>query len=569
MKIIGINFLSESSVCLLENGKLTYAISEERINRKKNWYGLPFKSIDHLLKETSNKLSDIDFFTTCGLSAFTKDMPNLNYFDLKIEKIKKSNLKKNLKNKQINFLHKRIIHEDLVINHRTKKAILRLKKKYKNLLVYDHHTAHAASACYNSGFKNGYSLTIDGWGDNASAKLFKYNEGQIKEISSTPTVDSLGYFYGGITKLLGFKPHQHEGKILGLAAYGNYKKALKDMSKIISFNKKTNQFEAHYENGLYQATFNNLNFNYLKKKYSREDIAATTQYILEKSVLDCVKNIKKKKFNLCVAGGIFANVKLNQKINELNKVNKLYIFPNMGDGGLSVGAASLCYYEKTKKIPSKIKNVYLGPEYNDKEILSSIKKFKVKYCKPKNIEKIIAVHLSNNKIVAHFNGRMEFGPRALGNRSILCSAEDATINQSLNKKLQRTEFMPFAPITSKESAKKYFIIGNNYDPYRFMTVTCNCIGVMVKSSPAAVHIDKTARPQIVDSKDNKRLYKIIQEYKKITGTPILINTSFNMHEEPIVCSPKDALRAFIDGKIDYLILNNYLIERNENKKSNF
>tara|TARA_B100000579_G_scaffold390693_1_gene365354 strand:- start:19747 stop:21438 length:1692 start_codon:yes stop_codon:yes gene_type:complete len=563
MKIIGINYLSESSVCLLENGKIKFAISQERINRKKNWYGIPYTSIKKLLKDTNNNLKDINYFVTCGLSSLTKDMPNKANFKLKIDLIKKSKLKNNIKKKQINFLKKREKHENFVINVRTKKIINSLKKKFPNLKVYDHHTSHAASAAYNSKFKSCYCLTIDGWGDHSSGKIFKYSNGKFDELYSTSTIDSLGYFYGSITKLLGFKPHQHEGKILGLAAYGNPKKPLKDMSKLISFDKKNMRFIGNYEKGLYQASFDNNNLTYLLKKYSKKDIAACAQFLLEKVVLTCVKSISKTKINLVLAGGVFANVKLNQKINELKNIKNIFVYPNMGDGGLSVGSAMLCYNEITKKIPKVSKDYYLGPSFSDKEVLKEIKKFKLNYSKPNNIEKIIAKKISEGKVIAHFNGKMEFGPRALGNRSILCAAKDSNINNELNKRLGRTEFMPFAPIILKNYTYKYFKLLKKLDDYKYMTLTCVCKKIMIKKSPAAVHIDNTARPQIIDKKINPRIFKILNEYKKITKIPVLINTSFNMHEEPIVCSPNDAIRGFLDGRLDYLILKNFLIKRND------
>ena len=488
-------------------------------------------------------------------------MPDIKHTKNKINKIKKSKLNTNLKKKQINFLKKRYKHENNVINLRTKKIINVLKKKFPNLKVYDHHTSHAASAAFNTNFKSCYCLTIDGWGDNSSAKIFRFSNGKIIELYRTPTIDSLGYFYGSITKLLGFKPHQHEGKILGLAAYGNPKKPIRDMSKLISFSKKNMRFNAHYEKGLYQANFKNRNLKFLKKKYLKKDIAACAQYILEKVVLDCVRSITDKKINLVLAGGTFANVKLNQKIKDLKNVKNIFIYPNMGDGGLCVGAAMLCYYEKTKKLPKITNNYYLGPEFKNLEILSEIKKFKLQYSLPKNIEKIIAEKLSNGNVVAHFNGKMEFGPRALGNRSILCSAEDSGINNDLNKRLGRTEFMPFAPIILRNYAKKYFEINNRLEDYKFMTITCLCKKIMSRNSPAVIHVDNTARPQIIDKKINLRIYKILNEYKKITNIPVLINTSFNMHEEPIVCSPNDAIRAFIDGNLDYLVINDFLIRK--------
>jgi carbamoyltransferase len=560
MNIIGINYLSESSVCLIKNGKLISAISEERINRIKNWFGIPYKTIKLILDKNNLKYSDINFFVTTGTSVKEKSIPQSDIYLKKKKKIENSNLSKKNKNIQLNFLKKRIKHEDHVINIRTKNILKKLEKKFKNLLIYDHHFSHAASACFASGIKDCYCLTIDGWGDDSSSKIYKFKNGNLNQFASTPTIDSLGYFYGSITKLLGFKPHQHEGKILGLAAYGRNTSVIKEIENMISYDNKTKQFVGNYEKGLYQAKFDNPNLNYLKKKYSREQIAYSTQKALEKTVIKCVKSLSKKKINLVLAGGVFANVKLNQKLYELKNIKKLYVFPNMGDGGLSVGAAQFAYFEKTNKIPKKVDTMYLGNEFSEKFIINELKKYNLYFTKPKNIEKEIAIHLAKKKVVAHFSKRMEFGPRALGNRSILCSADDASINQSLNKKLKRTEFMPFAPILRKKDAKKYFIISKKVD-YKFMTFTLNCKNSMIKEAPAAVHIDKTARPQIISKLDNKRLYKILEEYNKITGTPILINTSFNMHEEPIVHSPNDAIRAFLLGNLDYLVLDKFLISK--------
>ena len=561
MKIIGINYLSESSVCLLVNGSIINAISEERINRTKNWYGLPRKTIDFILKKNNLKAKNIDYFVTSGLSSITNDMPNKYAISKKIEKIENSKLKKKIKLKQINFLNKRAEHENYVINKRTKKLINKLKNEFGEIVIYDHHLSHAASACYSSNFKECICLTIDGWGDNSSAKIFTFSKGKLKEISSTPTIDSLGYFYGSITKLLGFKPHQHEGKILGLAAYGDYKKAKNDIYPMISYDNKKKKFNGNYEKGLYQATFNNRNLKHLTKKYSKKDIAAATQYTLEKVVINCVKNLSRKKINLALAGGVFANVKLNQKIKDLKNIKDIFVFPNMGDGGLAVGCAQLCYYNKTKKIPKKINNVYFGYSFSDKETIRTIKKNKLNFYKSQFVEKEIAEFLVKDKVVAHFNSSMEFGPRALGNRSILCSAKDPAINKTLNKKLGRTEFMPFAPIILDKFSKDYLYINNELDNYKYMTITCNCKPLMISKAPASVHVDKTARPQIVSQKENRRLYKILSEYYKLSGVPVLINTSFNMHEEPIVFTPEDAIRAFLDGNLDYLIINNFVIQK--------
>ncbi len=562
MKIIGINYLSESSVCLLDRGKIISSVSEERINRKKNWYGLPEKSIKYILNKNNLEINDIDYFVTSGISAIDKSVPDNKIYLNKINEIKTSKLNFYRKKRQIAFLKQRFKHEKKVIHIRTKNLLDRLKFKYKKLKVYDHHLSHAASAYFNSGFKDCFAITIDGWGDNSSSKIFHFKNGIYNEISSTPTIDSLGYFYGSITKLLGFKPHQHEGKILGLAAYGNQNKIISEISEMIKYDSSKKIFKGCYEKGYYQSTFDNKNLSVLLKKYSTKDIAASTQLILEKTITKCIKDLSKDKINLALAGGVFANVKLNQKIKELKNVKDIYIFPNMGDGGLCVGGAQLLYHEKTKKKPKKIKNMYLGHNFSNLEISKELKKYQLSFIKLNQIEKKIAELLSQKKVIAHFNNKMEFGPRALGNRSILCSASDKSINNWLNKKLKRTEFMPFAPIILKRKIKDYMYV-NNLNDYMFMTMTCKCKKIMTKKAPAAVHIDDTARPQIIDKYINPRINLVLENYYKITGVPVLINTSFNMHEEPIVCSPGDAIRGFLDGQLDYLVLNDYLIKKKD------
>jgi carbamoyltransferase len=560
MRILGINYLSESSVSLLENGKIKYSISEERINRVKNWWGNPFKSINYMLKDLNLTIKDIDIISTHGLIGINQKVPLENEFEEKKNEIHNSKLRRHQKNNQLKNLESRYYHEKKVAI-RTKKYLSELKKKFKNLEIHDHHDSHAATAYYFSGWKECHVLTIDGWGDQSSSKFYHAKKGNLKEITRSYTLDSLGYFYGSITKLLGFKPHQHEGKILGLAAFGNKMKAYKEIAKMISFDKKNNCFKGNYEKGLYIASFENKNLNFLLKKYSKKDIAAATQKRLEDVVLDFIKYNIKKKTKLALAGGVFANVKLNQKISELNKIEKIFVFPNMGDGGLSVGTAALSFYKKKKYLPRKIDNMYLGPKFSNKEILNQIKKYKLKALKIKNPSKFIANEISEGKVVGIFQGRMEFGPRSLGNRSIIVQAKDVSVNDWLNKKLKRTEFMPFAPITLIENKDEYYKdIQKKELCMKFMTITVDCKKKALAKFPAAVHIDNTARPQLIDKKYNSLLYDLILNYKKITNSGTLINTSFNMHEEPIVCSPKDALRAFKLGNLDYLFIGNYILK---------
>lgn len=561
MKIIGINYLSESSVALIENGVVKFAISQERLNRIKNWYGNPFKAIEFVLKETKNKISDIDFFATHGSSASKKELPNKKDFLNKINEINFSKLENKLKKKQIFRLKERLLHEQKVKN-RTLNNLITLKKTYKKLEIYDHHDAHAASAYFYSSWRNCKILTIDGWGDHVSSKFYNANNGKLNNLKTCSSIDSLGYFYGSITKLLGFKPHSHEGKVLGLAAYGNPNKAYKYISKMISYDKINKTFKGNYEKGLYVASFKNPNLNFLKKLFKPEDIAAATQKRLEEVVIDFLKDNIKTKTNLALAGGLFANVKLNQKISEINKIKNVFIYPNMGDGGLAVGCAILCYNKYKKFTPRNTINMYLGPKFTNEEISKEINKNKLKFLKLLKPEKYIADKLHKGFIVACFQGRMEFGPRSLGNRSILVNACDKSVNQWLNKKLKRTEFMPFAPITLNEYADQmYKKLSNKKLATKYMTITAECTKSNIKLSPAAVHIDNTARPQILKKNDNVKVYKILKEYFKISKIPNLINTSFNIHEEPIVCTPSDAIRAFKKSNLDYLFIGDYIVHQ--------
>ncbi len=561
MKILGINYLSESSVALIENGKLKYAISEERLNRKKNWWGNPYRSIDHVLKQNNLRRKDIDIYATHGLSTKNKDVPDLDHFKKKLIEIGNSSLSQNKKKTQIKYLNDRLSHEKKVMirNHKNIKS---LKKKFKKIEIYDHHKAHAASAYYYSGWKNCYVLTSDGWGDHSSSKLYRIIKGNFKEISRSSTIDSLGYFYGSITKLLGFTPHRHEGKILGLAAFGNPRKAYSIISKIISFDKKNNCFKGNFEKGLYIAKFDNSNLKFLLNKFKKKDIAAAAQKRLEEVISDFIKYNIPYKSNIALAGGVFANVKINQIISEMRNINKIFVYPNMGDGGLAVGVAALSYNNKKGFMPEKVKSMYLGSKYSNKQILSEIKKGNFKTLEIKKPEKFIAKKLHEGYVVGCFQGRMEFGPRALGNRSILVGTKDKSVNEWLNKRLRRTEFMPFAPMTLKRfSRKMYPDLKSKYICTKFMTVTCKCSSYAKRTSPAAIHVDGTARPQIIEFQDNKIIYRILDEYYKLSNNPNLINTSFNVHEEPIVCSPSDAIRAFKSSKLDFLFIGNYILKK--------
>ncbi len=290
------------------------------------------------------------------------------------------------------------------------------------------------------------------------------------------------------------------------------------------------------------------------------------QKILEEELVDIVRPFaeKTKARNLCLSGGIFANVKANAELFRSLGFDEVYIYPHMGDGGLGPGAA----LEFMQAKPEPFDNVYWGPSYSDDEIEQALKSAGgqgLTYQRLDDPEARIAELLTEKNVVARFDGRMEFGPRALCNRSILYGADEPEANNWLNKRLGRTEFMPFAPVVMKEHASKLFKgMDGTEHACQFMTIILDCTDWMKERCPAVVHVDGTARPQIVTKEINPSIHRVLSLYEQATGVPVLVNTSFNMHEEPIVCSPEDAVRAYLTSKLDYLAIGPYLASLKSN-----
>ncbi|MCX5680065.1 MAG: carbamoyltransferase, partial [Candidatus Omnitrophica bacterium] len=440
----------------------------------------------------------------------------------------------------------------LHFNMELKKA-LREKKLEAKLKRFDHHKSHAVAAYYTSGFDKALVLTLDAYGSGLAGSVWLGEAGMVRKVAAFRYPNSLGLFYETLTSSLGFKPNRHEGKIVGLAAYGD-PHILHD-TVISRFRLKDGDFR--YINGC-----NYLFLKNISTKFSKQNIASAYQSVLEE-IMSGVTEYFSAKFgieNVAISGGVTANVKLNQRIFETKGIKNIFIFPDMGDGGTCVGGALMPFVEKGLK-PYRLKDVYFGPEYSEPEMRKCLEEAGLNYERVDNIERRIAELLAQNKIVARFDGRMEFGPRALGNRSVMYQAKDPGINQWLNKQLGRTEFMPFAPVTLYEKRDMCYknIEGAEYAA-EFMTITCDCTSWMSKNCPAAVHVDNTARPQLIKRETNPGYYKILEEYYKLTGIPTVINTSFNMHEEPIVCTPFDAIRAFKLGKLHYMAMGNFLIQ---------
>ncbi|MEM1447867.1 MAG: carbamoyltransferase C-terminal domain-containing protein [Planctomycetota bacterium] len=431
-------------------------------------------------------------------------------------------------------------------------AELGLEGKLKRL---EHHSTHAANSYHMSGFDRALVVTIDGYGTGLAGSISLGEGGTIKRLHSLRFPYSLGTFYETVTSSLGFKPDRHAGKIVGLAAYGD--------PSILSDVLMTRVEETPGDFKLVQ----NLNVyfsRHLASHFPMIDVAAAYQHVLEQLATRLIAHWVKETGveNVVLSGGVTANVKMNQRIHEVDGVRGLYVYPNMGDGGCGSGAAMQLSWPGGVGEP--FETAYLGPEFTREEMLAEIEKAGLPYEEPENLAAALAAEIHGGSIVARFDGRMEYGPRALGNRSILYHGRDPGVNQWLNQRLGRTEFMPFAPVTLWEDRERCYLNldGAEYTA-QFMTVTFDCTDFMLESCPAAVHVDRTARPQLIRREMNPGYYDILAEHKKLSGSPSLINTSFNMHEEPIVCTPSDAIRAFLLGHLEILAMGPFLVRRPE------
>lgn len=422
----------------------------------------------------------------------------------------------------------------------------------KKLRRFNHHDTHAANAFYASGFDEALLVTLDGYGSGNCGGIYVGNRDGIKPLHRFPFPNSLGQFYEYVTSALGFRPSRHEGKIVGLAAYGD-----PELLRGVLLDR----FDLRDGDIRMRAAMNYFFTRALAEHFAKRDVAAAYQRVLEDVAQQTVAYWLQKTGlrHVAMSGGVNANVKLNQRIRELAGVEGVFVYPNMGDGGCGTGAAMLAF-DRAAFPPGPVDNVYYGPDYSEAEIEAALRRADLKFERVGAIESRIAELLTENRIVGRFNGRMEYGPRALGNRSILYPAQDPEVNQWLNHQLGRTEFMPFAPAALASEAHRLFKnLAGCEKTAEFMTITFDCTDEMVRSCPAAVHVDRTARPQLVSEATNPSFCRILQEYHARTGVPAIINTSFNMHEEPIICSPDDAVRAFLQGRLDYLAVGTYLV----------
>jgi carbamoyltransferase len=579
-KYVGISLGNNTSAAVVSPQGIEFAISEERLNGEKNTKKFPINA----LKQAIGKLGLKDGSTD------TVQIGISSYEVINDRTMKYMDDKKGLRAQFDDFYSflKEYIHQECGLPEEVSVALKRV----------EHHTAHMLPAVHMSGFlfEDGktISVTYDGFGDGTCATIVDHSTGET--LFRKPMSLSLGLVYQFVTGALGFKEHQHEGKITGLAAYGQPLYVDMFRNNIINYHSESNAFFSNYMHNFNVPTDptddieynkNIWNFDYLLTmkdnvyflvKYltglgaTREDIAASVQKYTEDLITEWINDVldlnEVGDCNIVLSGGLFANVKVNYQVKMESECKRLFVLPPMGDEGTAIGAALAIMpaQEYTPKLAED--KLYLGTIKPDHLPGSDIdhdkyRVFNLMGDRDPLLQSLIPRMLADKRIVCMSRGHSEFGPRALGNHSILFDASEKETNDSLNKRLSRNEFMPFAPITLDMFMEDLFEnIGGLYKTLKYMT-----IAVPVKeeflSYKAAYHVDQTARPQMLTMGDNYILYNIIKKYSQLTGRKALINTSFNLHNSPIIFSEKVAYESFTKADLDVLVLNDKIIVKKE------
>ncbi len=555
MNILGIGNAADSGVALFQDGRLVLAVNEERLSRTKLDGGYPHRSLTWVLNQAKLTPNDVDL--VCY--GFTNGMPSGDFSAALEERV----VEYGSDPKTIAVIRNRLDKEREVDSAQLasfdRDTIHRLgtRPQYR----CHHHEAHRAAAYMSSPFREALVVTCDGRGDCKSFTVSAVTPKGVEERTCGFSWESIGYFYGRITQLCGFVPNRHEGKITGLAGHGDPKRAMALMEKMITVeNGRFKSFPGDY----YVPFFTNYSDVLLQEAggFSREDLAAAAQAHLERCVCQVIAHHLRATGlrQICLAGGVFSNVKLNQRIRELAGVDGVFVYPNMGDGGICAGSVYDYLLREKGVLSSPLETLYLGPDLDAEALATLLGPHGCEISRPADLVAAATDRMRQYKSVGLVQGRCEFGPRALGNRSIVGFCDDVAFCDSINERLHRSEFMPFAPVTTAELASRCFA-GYRADHFsaQHMTMTYNVTPEFAKNAPAVVHVDGTARPQVVTREGNPVLHALITRAHQQYGALCLLNTSFNLHEEPILGSAEDVAATFLRGAVDYLLAPPYLI----------
>ena len=594
MYILGISaFYHDSAACILYNGKIIAAAQEERFTRKKHDPSLPVNAIKYCLNECNINISDIKFISYYENS--TKKFSRI--FKTYLGSVPNGN--RHFTEAMRVWLHKKLFIKKIIYKEVRKLSPKSILPKFD---FYDHHLSHASASFYPSPFDKAVILCMDGVGEWATTSAWIGNNETIKPLWEIKFPHSLGLLYSAFTSFCGFKVNSGEYKLMGLAPYGKPKYAdlikenLIDIKSDGTFRLNLDYFTFHHSFKMTNNRFSNL-FGVNEREFESEmddiylDIAASIQKVVNDVVLLLTKSLAEqtKIKNLCLSGGVALNCVSNGKIIEQNIFDEVWIQPAAGDAGSALGAAYLTYFHKAKKLrlinkEDSMSGSYLGPEYSNEQIESFLIKNGLKYQKKENILLFnkIAEYLENGNVIGLFNGRMEFGPRALGNRSIIGDARNIKMQTKMNLKIKfRESFRPFAPAILEEDCSNYFqlnaksrymlLVAQLKQKHRINNFENKLQGLdklkEIRSTlPAITHVDYSARIQTVGKKNNEFFYSIIKAFKELTGCPVIINTSFNIRGEPIVNTPNDAVRCFMKTNMDVLVLGNFILIKSEQEK---
>ena len=592
--IIGISaYYHDSAATLIKDGEIIAAAQEERFTRKKHDSSFPKQALEYILSESKYSLNDVNY-----VSFYDKPF-------LKFERIIETYLAHAPKGFRSFCMAMPVwLREKLFLKKMIGKSFKTIDKEFDNnkILFSEHHFSHAASAFYPSPFQEAIVLTLDGVGEWATSSVAIGSGNHLEIVKEINFPHSIGLLYSAFTFYLGFRVNSGEYKVMGLAPYGEPKYAKIILENLIDLKEdgsfRLNQTYFNYANGLTMTNnkFENIFGKQRRKAESEQltqfhmDIAASIQFVTEKVVLQMTRSLRKEFDieNLCLAGGVALNCVANGKILSDSKYKGLWIQPAAGDAGGSLGAALATWYhelgnERVSKGNDHMKGSYLGSKFSQKEIEKNLEElgavFTV-YSQQDMLSKVVE-SLVNGQVIGWFQGRMEFGPRALGNRSIIADPRSETMQKSLNLKIKfRESFRPFAPSVLSEAASDWFEL-SQMSPYMLLVANiknCKKINTLdryrslvgldklkVKRSmiPAVTHVDYSARVQTVHKDTNPLYHRLIKMFYERTACPVLINTSFNVRGEPIVQSPKDAYQCFMGNDMDVLVIGNCIMYKKE------
>ena len=574
MKILGIHDGHNAAACLYEDGRVVAAIQEERLRRVKNWAGMPSQAVRSVLEMTRTSLPEIDFVAMNGhYAAFPmtreqlmEEYQTINDLDVTVRRAIRRGIRRAVR------------PTPLYSAYRTRSTRARVRElldigiPWEKIVFVEHHTAHAAAAYYGWGnFETPILvLTCDGAGDGLCATVSIGRSGRLERLHAIEQADSIGNIYAMATFLMGMVPLEHEYKLMGLAPYADPKGTdlvFQELQHLVRFDPRNPLGWARAEGcpetycsyRFFRALFEGKRFDWVAGGLQR-----FTEHILTQWVRQCVRETGVRR--LALGGGVFMNVKANKAIMELSEVDELFVYPSCGDESNAIGAAYAVYAEKAgvaKMTP--LQDLYWGPQYSDEQIEEHVRGFRfsteVSFTRVTPIEPRVATLLAAGEVVARFNGREEFGARALGNRSILANPSDPAVIRVINEAIKARDFwMPFAPSVLAESNGQYLVNPKGISaPYMILSFDTTPHRADLR---AALHpYDFTARPQEVSAAWNPSYHHLLTEFQRLSGIAAVLNTSFNLHGYPIVSRPDDALEVFDRSGLRHLAIGNWLVEK--------